>query len=440
MFKTRVQTTRFFAASLLLCLITPCLLCQTQSRATAGNSLDALIKQALVDYQSGQLDTALRGLREAEKIAPDNAFVRFYLGLMLYEKDPAGIEAQRLMESVLDEVPANPDLYLRLLDSYLRLKASSKAAALIERMKKPMASDNRFAFTVIYSLVRYDQLDLAKRELQRVEEKLKGGPEGGKTGGASVNQAVGEVDFIQGLIAADAGKKEEALKLFQDADRLEFPPPKSIQMQMLAEALLRLDEYKLSIQAYKVYLESFPRDANARMHLAIGYYSSGLFTQAAENFRKVLEEAPETPNVHLYLGMILLEQKDNEEARKHLQKELDADPKSYQSMAELAYLDYLNGDDEKSLRWLDKAQPLNPDWYETNMVHGLLYNRQGQFDRAIKCLESVVQARPKYYKAHFQLSLAYRRSGNEAKAEEHFKIYEQLLAEEKARQLEGVSR
>jgi tetratricopeptide (TPR) repeat protein len=208
-----------------------------------------------------------------------------------------------------------------------------------------------------------------------------------------------------------------------------------MQMQMLAEALFRMQEYALSAQAYEEYLKYFPDDVVARMQLAVNYYTMGSFTKARISFQRVLEQAPKTESVHLYLGLTLLELKNNEDARLEFQLALQVDPQSYQAMAELAYLAYLSGNNDGCLEWLKKAQPLNQDWVETNMVFGLVYNRLGQFGEAIQFLEKAIKGRPKYSRAHYQLSLAYRRSGNEPKAREHADIYEGLVAEEKARQL-----
>ncbi len=416
---------------------------QTNATRPGGQSADSLIKEGLAAYQSGKLEIAIGRMTEAHRIAPSNPYASLYLGLMLNQRDPDSRESRNLMESVLDKFETNQDLLLRLFDSYLRAGNTGKADSLLARMQKPMQGNPRLAFNLVYTMIRYGRLEGAKAELEKVSARVRGGaPDGSESSGKPpVDKALAaEISFIEGLIAATSNQSAEAMRLFQLADRSDFPPRDSIQMQMLAEALYSLDEYRLSIQAYRVYLDHFPHDTNARMHLGLAEYAYGLFDRAGPTFQKVLEEAPRTTEVHLYYGLSLLEKKNTDEARKQFQEELKINPQSYQAMSELAYLDYLSGDDENCRRWLEKAQPLNPDWFETNMVFGLLYNRQGQFDRAIKCLESVVRDKPQYYKAHFQLSLAYRRSGDEAKAAEHFGIYERLVAEEKKRQLEGVAK
>ncbi len=174
--------------------------------------------------------------------------------------------------------------------------------------------------------------------------------------------------FIEGLIAASRNDKGEAMRLFQAADRYDFPARDSMQMQMLAEALFRMGEHRLSSQAYEVYLKHFPQDTDRPHEAGLSYYGNGSWNSARDNLRKLLEQAPQTANLHLYLGRTSLELKNNDEARKEFLEELKDDPQSYRAMAELAYLAYLDGDNEVCREWLDEARSLNPAWVETNKV------------------------------------------------------------------------
>jgi tetratricopeptide (TPR) repeat protein len=410
-----------------------------QSKATP--SADELLQEGLQAYRARRLDQALAKLKQAYQLAPRDPKILLVLGLLLYEHDPASVEANQLMESAAAQFPDNLELQLKLLDSCLRIKSEAKLPSLLNRIHNTMAGDTRFAFNVVYTLVRYGQLEAAQKQLAEISARLRPKLQGlteqdlKLPAHRTILQDAGEVYFIEGMIAASRNDKGDALRLFQAADRYDFPARDSMQMQMLAEALSRVGEHRLSGQAYEVYLKHFPQDTNARMNLAISYHAGGSWDSARENLRKVVEQAPQTTNVHLYLGWTSLELKDNEEARKEFLEELKADPQSYRAMAELAYLAYLDGDNESCREWLDKARPLNPAWVETNKVCGLLYNRLGQFDRAIPCFEQVIQQRPGDYRAHYQLSQAYRRMGNESEAKKHADIYEGLIAKEKARQL-----
>lgn len=413
----------------------------SQSQTQPADEVERLLQEGVQAYRARQLPQAVAKLKQAHQLVPENSQVHLILGLMLYEENPASPEAQRMMERAAVAYPHNLELQLKLLDSYLQLKNDAKGAALLDHLKGPLQSTPRFTFEVAYTLVRYGQYQRAESLLDECsamlnpilnklsEQELK------SPARQSFRQEAGEILFIRGMIAASRENNVEAMRLFQAADRYEFPARDSLQMQMLAEALFRLGEYPLSIQAYEAYARSFPLDAEARMHLAIGYYTTAAFDKARENFERVLAQAPRTANLHLYLGLVLLEQKSHQEARQHFEEALKADRQSYQAMAELAYLDYLAGDNERCRAWLEKARPLNPTWTETNMVAGLLYNRLAQFDRAVEVLEQVVKEKPNHYKAHYQLSLAYQRLGDEARAKAHADIYDRLMAEEKSRQL-----
>ena len=402
---------------------------------------DVLIKEALGAYQAGQLEVALGKLREAHSTAPENVYARLYLGLILYQKDPGGLEAQSLMESVVDRFPSNPDLLLRLMDSYLASKKAEKVPQLLERSAKARASDHRLALNVVYVLVRYEQLEPARRALDEFASLLQN-PQPAQTGaGATTAQdpkltrEIGEVAFLRGLIAATSGRKDEAMQQFQAADRNDFPPRDAPQMKMLADALYRFEEYALAARAYEVYLGHFPQDNEARLQLAISYFSSTAFEKAQEQLKQVYDKSPGMPQVNYYMGRVFLETKNHEEARRSFEAELKVVPDSYQSMSELAYLDYMQGENEKCLQWLKKAGALSPEYPEMHFVYGLLYNRQGKYDLAIENLESVVRYNPKHITAQFQLSVAYRRIGNETKAQEHTDIYNKLLEEHRARTL-----
>jgi len=419
----------------LLCLSTPILWSQAPANPAVEQSADTLIKEALAAYQSGRLEVAVEKLRQAHKVAPANPHARLYLGLLLYQEDSSSVEAQGLMESVLDQFPTNPDLLLRLTDSYLASRQEAKIPSLLERSKQTRAANHRLALNIIYVLVRYAQLEPARRELDEFSAILQSLLEARTPADPTLTREMGEIFFIRGLVAATSGQKDEAMQQFQAADRNDFPPQDSPQMKMLAEALFRLEEYALAAQAYQTYLSHFPEDDDARLQLAISYCSSSSFIGAQEQLQRLYNKAPEMPEVNYYLGMVLLEAKNHEEARRHFESELRINPSSYQAMAQLAYLDYTQGDNEKCRQWLDKAAALNSTWPETNYIYGLLYNRLGKYDLAVRSLESAVRENPKHIKAHFQLSLAYRRSGNEAKAKEHADIYSRLLEAHKAKSL-----
>lgn len=415
---TRARLQAIASAALLCCLTfcTPLVTLAEQQkppRVSKEELAAAELNAGLRAYQAGQLDQAIARLRRAHTMSPDDPQIRLYLGLFLYERNKDDLEAQRSMESVLDRFPGHGDLQLRLLDSYLRARNEAKSETLVRQLQARMASDSRFAFNVIYTLVRHGRFASARREIDRVSNNLQG-----------------EVLFIGGLIELGSEQNTRALDLFEGAAGHGFPPSESRQMLTLADSYFRLRAFPQAAKAYEAFLASHPDASPAqRFSLGMSYYGYGDFERALEQMQRVKKDAPETPEIDLYLGSILIELKRPEEARPYLQAELKRDPVSYKVMAKIAYLEYLAGQDDLCRQWLERSLAQNPQWFESHMVYGLLHNRIGEYEDAVRSLEACIRAEPEYPKAYFQLSNAWRRLGNEEKAKQYLDRFNQLQNE-----------
>ncbi len=395
------------------------------------------IGQALAAYQAGDLMTAVKGLRDIHRRRPEDPEVRLYLGLILYEQNNACQEARGLLESVADRYAGNKELQVKLLDSYLAAGETSEALGRLQGLQETLDKDDRYAFQIIYLLVRYGLSDPALEQLNRVSARVsqavKGLQESDRTSPANkpLIQKAGEVFFIRGLIAAGADRKAEAMELLQRADRHDFPPRDSYQMVILADCLARLKELKLAAQAYEEYLKHHPEDDAARMRMGDSYYALAWFEEARGCYEAVRKRNPGFPMADYSLGKVLLDLKETDEAERYIRDSLKSDPACARCIAKLAHIEYLRGHAEECAALLDKAAALDPEWTETHLVFGLLYNRLGKYDLAVRSLEKAIQGDPEYPTAHFQIALAYQRLGNAEKAREHREIYNRLLAAKK---------
>ena len=409
--RSQVVASAAFLCCLILCppLVT---LAQQENppRVSGEEQAAAELNAGLRAYQAGQLDQAVARLKRAHTFSPDNPQVRLYLGLFLYEQNKDNLEAQRYMESVLDQFPAHGDLQLRLLDSYLRARNEAKSETLVQKLQPRMAADSRFAFNVIYTLIRHERFASTRRKSDRVSNNLQG-----------------EVLFIGGLIELGSEENMRALDLFEGAIGHGFPPRESRQMLTLADSYFGLRAFPQAAKAYEVFLANHSDGTPAqRFRLGMSYYGYGDFERALEQMQHVKKEAPETPEIDFHLGSILIELKKPKEARPFLQAELKRDPASYKAMAKVAYLEYLAGQDDLCRQWLENSLAQNPQWFESHMVYGLLHNRIGHYEDAVRSLEACIHAEPEYPKAYFQLSNAWRRLGNEEKARQYLERFNQL--------------
>jgi tetratricopeptide (TPR) repeat protein len=294
-------------------------------------------------------------------------------------------------------------------------------------------------FDTIYSLIGQRRFAEARDEWNRLapklQEALRGAPGPSPTAEEARQRRAAEALFVQGLLTARGGEKEEALRLLRQADGYGFPPLDSPLLVLAADCLFELGEHALAAQAYREVVSRAPENVPARLRLGASLYSSGRLGAAEKELDEVLRRAPEDPHALFYLGAVLIDQRRTDEARARLERALSLDPGCSGCMAKLAHVAYLDGDDRRCESWLAKASALDPESLETALVAGMLASRAGRYDEAIRQLSRVVERAPAYAKARYQLALAYRRTGNAAKAQEHTEIYNRLVQEEKARNL-----
>lgn len=383
----------------------------------------------------------LSRLRAAHEARPDDPRVALELGLLLYRRDNASREAQRLLEPVAARFPKERGVQLALLDSYLAAGDPAAAGELLRRLDPELDADERFALDTAYCLLGRGRSSEAQTQWGRVAKRVQQALQAasGRTLDPEADRAlrrrVAEVVFIQGLLAARLGEKDEALRLLTQADGYGFPPSGSPLMMVAADCLEGLQEPGLARKAYQQVLAHAPENVEARLRLGVSLFGSAKFEEARAQLEEVLRKAPNYPRAHYYLGAVLFEQKRTDEARIHLERELARDAGCSRCMAKLAHLAYLGGDDATCEAWLAKARALDPDGLETNLVAGMLAIRNGRYPQAIQHLAGVVARAPGSLKGQFQLAIAYQRNGDVERAREHRQIYERLIREEKARTL-----
>lgn len=293
---------------------------------------------------------------------------------------------------------------------------------------------DRVSLDLVYQLLSQRRFDEAKAEWNRLIPQLQA------TLGAAGTEAerrerVGEAQFVQGLLAARFGTRDEALSLLRQADGNGVPPLGSPLMLLAADTLFELGEPALAAQAYGEVLKRTPGAAVVRVRRGAALLTSGKLAAAEGELARVAREAPDTAQSAYWLGALRLEQKRVDEAKALLERELARDPQCAGCLAKLAHVAYLAGDDRPCEVLLGRAMALDPELAEAHLVAGMLANRSGRYEQAIEHLSRLVGPAGGSAWVHYQLALAYRRGGNAEKARDHQAIYDRLVAEQKAKTL-----
>jgi tetratricopeptide (TPR) repeat protein len=330
---------------------------------------------------------------------------------------------------------------LKQLDAHLAAGDSAAATALLRGLEPELDEDERFALDAAYVLLGHRKFPEAQAQWSRAARRVQDGmrtASGRALAPAAereLQRRFAEVVFVQGLLTARLGEKDEALRLLRQADGYGFPPLDSPLMVLAGDCLHELKEDALAAQAYREVLKHAPRNTEARLRLGVVLYSSGQLGPAEKELEEVLRQAPRLPQANYFLGAVLFEQKRTDQAQARLERELALDPRCHACLAKLAHLAYLKGDDRQCESWLAKAAAIDPGYLETNLVTGMLELRKGRYEQAIAHLTRVVEESPAYAGAQYQLALAYQRSGNAGKAREHQEIYSRLIQEQKAKSI-----
>ncbi|MFN8094464.1 MAG: tetratricopeptide repeat protein [Vicinamibacteria bacterium] len=322
---------------------------------------------------------------------------------------------------------------LGVVDAALARGDDGAAAAWLREQAPRLAADDRFALDVVYVLLGRRRFTEAREQWNDLAPRLQAALAAPAADDAVRRRRVGEAQFVQGLLAARFGTRDEALGLLRDADGNGFPPLESPLMGLAADTLLELDEPTLAAQAYAAFLERVPGAAEARVRRAAALYAAGRLAEADGELQRALRAAPAPAGADYWMGVVRFEQRRMDEASAHLERELRRDPRCAGCLATLAHVAYLAGDDRRCEDLLGRAVAIDPDNLDANLVYGMLYNRTGRADRAIAHLARVVEKAPRHARAQYQLAQAYQRAGDAERAREHREAYERLVREEKAK-------
>jgi tetratricopeptide (TPR) repeat protein len=97
----------------------------------------------------------LARLRAAHRARPEDPQAALALGLVLFQRDQASLEAQGLLDLASRRLPERHDVHLKLLESYLLRKNASAVAALMARLQPELGASEEFALDVALCLLRH---------------------------------------------------------------------------------------------------------------------------------------------------------------------------------------------------------------------------------------------------------------------------------------------
>jgi tetratricopeptide (TPR) repeat protein len=174
--------------------------------------------------------------------------------------------------------------------------------------------------------------------------------------------------------------------------------------------------------------------------LGAALYASGSYEEAARRICEASDLKPQDPAPYLFLGKMqksstaLLPCSEEKLASFVRQQPGNAWANYYYGLA--LWKRDRGSDNSAGLQQaealLEKAAAIDPKFGEAYLQLGILHSGRGGSEQAIRDYKKAIEVSPQLSEPHYRLGLACRRMGEESKAEQEFRVYEQMEKAETA--------
>lgn len=340
----------------------------------------AMLRQAIVLHQSGDMDGAIRAYREFLSQKPDSIEARSNLGAALARTgryDEAIAEYTR----ALSNGPKNPAIILNLGIAYYKSGRVADAASRLEQARALTGQPNDQITLLLASC--YNRLGQFKQAVALLAplEKDKAN-----------DQAF---DYLYGTALIRDGQTRQGAAII---DRI----------------LRRGDS------------------AEARLLMATTKLQGSDFEGALEDLKKSIELNPKLPEAHSRYGQLLLTMGDPAGATTAFRNELELDPTDFMANLNLGVLAKQNQEYADAKLYFDRALRVRPGDPGVRYQVATLQLANGELEPARKALEELVRESPQFVEAHASLATVYYRLERPADGERERGIVQKLNAENQA--------
>jgi tetratricopeptide (TPR) repeat protein len=290
-----------------------------------------------------------------------------------------------------------------------------------ERASENSASDTKVGANSLNSGESEEQLRAAR---ERARKMLANGET------ADAHRLLGELD-------ERLGEPLEAVREFERAARMDASEQNYFEWG--AELLLHKADQP-AVEVFTKGARMHPGSARMLAGLGAALYASGSYEEAARRICEASDLKPQDPAPYLFLGKMqksstaLLPCSEEKLASFVRQQPGSAWANYYYG---LALWKRARGSDnsaglQQAEALLEKAAAIDPKFGEAYLQLGILHSGRGGSEQAIRDYKKAIEVSPQLSEPHYRLGLACRRMGEESKAEQEFRVYEQMEKAETA--------
>jgi len=431
------------------------LLLWLQAVATPASQSSALARQHLKHghelSQKGDLKSAESELRQAVKLAPNDAVGLALLGMVLFRQEKLA-EANGYFEKALELDPSDSGTRYNLAVNCYRLNRPEKAReALTGFLDHPATPETVFQGAKAASYA--GDLDTAEKLLESIRstypDKVKLGYEL-----ALVQYNASRFDQSRSTLLWTIAGESRDVRLYRllawTYQRQERPTEatrtmmQAIELEPSAEAgytelALVLIEQKRFTDAYEVAAKAVEKMPNSGpVHKVKGQAESyiGIMRQALGSFQRAVELDPTDQEALLLMAQVQANLRMVPEASATFEKGIAKFPRSarfYESYGRLLLQPAGKPDavmESRAQSLLEKALALDNSLADAHYELGKLLLAKGRAQEALPHLEASAKLKPAHSQFHFTLAEAYRALDREEDYRNTLEIYRKLQAEE----------
>jgi serine/threonine-protein kinase len=359
--------------------------------------------------QTNQMDVAVQLLRDAQRVHPDDFWLNYDLGTILWDqKDYDG--AARFYTAAVSirphAVAAINDLGNVLLDQ----KKLDEAGAMYRRATEV---DPNFVFghsnlgSVLRTTGKLDESAAAYQRAIEIDPNF--GPLYSNLGNVlheqkkleeaeSAYRKAIELDpanprpyFGLGNVFVDRGKFDEAVALYRKA--IERDPPLAAIYANLGVILLRQKDLDGAIAAFQKAIELNPANAGTYDALGTALVGQGKATEAIAAYRNAIERDAIDASYHDNLGLAFAQLKEFSKANECFRKAIDLDPNRARFHYNLGMSFNELKEYARAVECFHKTVALEPEFPMGYHALGVACYRAGDFKAAIAALDESMQLR-----------------------------------------------
>ncbi len=343
------------------------------------------VKQARQQFDSGQLELALRTVQRAAEIDPDYVPAYLLVGQIYLEQGYLG-PAQKHLEHCLEIDPCNAPASYNLGVVYERRGILDKAFDCYEFswQKHPERSAYVLAMAEMY-VGRQEY----RTGLDILEEYISGSTHGEPN--PSVYLAAGNINLMLKKPEAAVSCFRSACNLAPDDDRL---------TESLAYALMASGDYKEALRLFERLqrrLQDEGRKVDWAHALALGdcYMKMGKNHQALRCYQQVSDEAPSNPAVWNRMARTALAREDYQRAQMWARKAMVLDDDNTEARLILGFTAFQKHRYHEVETIMNEVLVVEPENTVAWCLLGQAYQAQEKNQEAMQCYGKALQIDPK---------------------------------------------